>query len=114
MNNSIIIIFAGILIAILIFIIDLKYIEIKILAEQYPDFISIQSQYDNCINKKLGTPCQIIKDKLDIINAKKPPLISSFLFWISDGISTMFNSLSPKNFGLLIVLIFALRIFIKY
>ena len=44
MNNSIIIIFAGILIAILIFIIDLKYIEIKILAEQYPDFISIQSQ----------------------------------------------------------------------
>ena len=108
------IIFAGILIAILIFLYDLKYIEIRILAEEYPEFIEIQSQYDDCIKKKLGTPCEIIKNKLDIMNAKKPSIISSFFIWISDGISTMFNSLSPKNFGLLIVLIIALRIYMKY
>ena len=114
MNNSIIIIFSGILIGILIFLYDLKYIEIRILAEQYPEFIKIQSQYDECIEKKLGPPCEIIKNKLDIMNAKKPSLISSFFIWICDGISTIFNSLSPKNFGLLIVLIIALRIFMKY
>ena len=105
---------AGIMIAILIFIYDLKYIEIRILAEQYPEFVEIQKQYDEWIKNELKTPCEIIKNKLDIINAKKPSLISSFFIWISDGISTMFNSLSPKNFGLLIVLIIGLRIFMKY
>ena len=97
--------FSGILIAILIFIYDLKHIEMRILAEQYPEFIDIQSQYDKYMEKKLGTPCGIIKNKLDIINAKKPSLISSFFIWISYGISAMFNSLSPKNFVLLTVLI---------
>ena len=114
MSNSIIIIFAGILIAILIFLYDLKYIEIRMLAEEYPEFIEIQNQYDECLKKKLGSPCEIIKNKLDIMNAKKPSIISSFFIRISDGISTMFNSLSPKNFGLLIVLIIALRIYMKY
>ena len=44
MNNVLIAMFAGILIAILIFLYDLKYIEIRILAEEYPDFIEHQGQ----------------------------------------------------------------------
>ena len=114
MNNGLIAIFAGILITILVFLYDLKYIEIRILSDDYPDFIEVQNQYDECIKKKMGAPCEIIKNKLDIMSAKKPSVISSFFIWITDGISTMFNSLSPKNFGLLIVLIIAIRLFMKY
>ena len=114
MNNTLIALFGGIMIVILIFLYDLKYIEIRILAENYPEFIELQKQYDEYIKTEKGAPCEIIKNKLDIMNAKKPSVISSFFIWVCDGISTIFNSLSPKNFGLLIVLIFAIRLFMKY
>ena len=40
------------MIAILVFLYDLKYIEIRILSDDYPDFIEVQNQYDECIKRK--------------------------------------------------------------
>ena len=51
--NYITIAFSMIIVVIFIFIYNLKYIEIKILAEEYPNVIEIQNKYDECI-KKIG------------------------------------------------------------
>ena len=111
--NYIIIAFSIIIVVILVFMHDLKYIEIRLLAEEYPNIIEIQNKYDECIKKKSGA-CDIIKNRLDMINSKKPSMLSSFFIWTTDGLTTIFNNLNPKNFGLLIILIIALKLYSNF
>ena len=114
MNSNIYIIFIIAFAVLSIFFYDIKYIRIRILKDQYPTMMELQKKYEECLENKLGPPCELMKNQLDFMNSQSPSILSAFFIWICDGLNTMFNALSPKNFILLIILIIALKLFTNY
>ena len=114
MNSNIYITFIIALAALSIFFYDIKYIRIRMLKNQYSTMAELQDKYEDCMKEKLGPPCEIMKQKLDIMLSQSPSILSAFFIWICDGLNTMFNALSPKNFILLIILIISLKLFTNY
>ena len=100
---------------ILIFMHDLKSVEIKIMGNDYPNVENLQKQYDECLqNQKEGRLCDIILKDLNKIKNNKPSILSSFFVWVCDGFNTIFKTLSIQNLGLAIILIIFFKIFFKY
>ena len=97
------------LVLILIFMHDLKSVEIKIMGNDYPNVD------DECLqNQKEGRLCNIILKDLNKIKNNKPSILSSFFVWVCDGFNTIFKTLSIQNLGLAIILIIFFKIFFKY
>ena len=114
MNSKIYIIFIICFSILAIFVYDLKYITIRLLSSEYPNIVELQKKYNECIEKKLGPPCEIINNQLDMMYAKCPTILSSFFIWICEGLISMFNILNLKNFILFVVLIIAFKLFTAY
>ena len=97
-----------------IFFYDIKYIRIRILSNEYPNIMELEKRYEECIEKKLGSPCEIMKNQLDMMYAKCPSILSSFFIWICEGFMSMFNILNFKNLILFVIIIIAFKLFISY
>ena len=97
-----------------IFFYDIKYIRIRIISNEYPNIMELEKRYEECIEKKLGSPCEIMKNQLDMMYAKCPSILSSFFIWICEGFMSMFNILNFKNLILFVIIIIAFKLFIAY
>jgi len=111
-NNNLYFIFIFFLVIALIFVNDMKSIEMKMMDSQFSELEALETQLSECLKNRLIKPCEIIKQRIKILKQRKPSIITLFFVWISDALVTSIKSINLYSFAMLIVLIISIKIIV--